>query len=105
MKKTLFLVTAICWCLLSNNLVSAHSGRTDGAGGHCNYSTGYYHYHSGPYAGKSFPSEDCGYEFSDNNTSKTNNTATNDSDGGSIFPVILIGGGIVAYIIYKKRKE
>ena len=88
---------------IPNNVVNAHSGRTDGAGGHCNYTTGYYHYHTGPNAGKSFPSEECGYNSKKDDYSQYNDT-NSDSDS-SMLPLLLIGGGIVAFIIYKKRKE
>lgn len=62
-KLTLFL--AILALLLSLSAVSfAHSGRTDGSGGHWNHSTGEYHYHHGK------PAHDhingvCPYDYED----------------------------------------
>lgn len=39
--------------IISGMIVYAHSGRTDANGGHCDRSTGTYHYHTGEYAGRS----------------------------------------------------
>ena len=48
MKKVIVLI--FTFLLLIGTISYAHKGRTDGYGGHYNYSTGTYHYHSGEYA-------------------------------------------------------
>lgn len=42
--------------------IFAHSGRTDGAGGHTNHSTGEYHYHHG-YPEHQHVNGECPYDF------------------------------------------
>lgn len=48
MKKTIIAIFILVISIAT--LSYAHSGRTDGYGGHYNRSTGTYHYHSGKYA-------------------------------------------------------
>ncbi len=73
MKKTVLICTLIvCLVLPSVVLVTdAHSGRTDGSGGHTNHSTGEYHYHHGYSAHDHYDMDgdgvkDCPYDFDDN---------------------------------------
>lgn len=47
MKKLLLIISAIILLASLALVVKAHSGRTDGAGGHTDHSTGEYHYHHG----------------------------------------------------------
>lgn len=82
MKKVL-LVISILVSLVSITLgVDAHPGRTDGAGGHTDSSTGKYHYHHGYSAHDHYDMDDdgdidCPYEFKD----KTEHIS-NDKDSG-----------------------
>ena len=60
--------------------VFAHSGRTDGAGGHTNSSTGTYHYHHGyddhqHYDMNGDGIEDCPYKFKNATTQKDSNSS------------------------------
>lgn len=69
MKKTmiwLLVVTSIIFSLQMS--VLAHSGRTDGSGGHKNHSTGEYHYHHGKPAHNHYDMDgdgdkDCPYTY------------------------------------------
>ena len=58
MKKIIAVVSCL---LLAFTCASAHSGRTDSAGGHWNRSTGEYHYHHG-YSAHQHPGGVCPYE-------------------------------------------
>ena len=115
MKKLIFLLIVILLFVTIPNIVIAHPGRTDGAGGHCNYSTGYYHYHTGEHKGESYPSEKCGYNFSDNRENGGNNTVNYENEDDYDFfsdtlPVIL-GLCIFGWVIFflsdqiKKMKD
>ncbi len=77
----------------------AHSGRTDGAGGHYNRSTGEYHYHHGKPAHQHINGI-CPY---DSNRSKSNvkndyNNSHADKDRASIFSCI--AGGLFSGFIF-----
>lgn len=73
------------------NTVYAHSGGTDGKGGHYNSSTGEYHYHHGYPAHQHYDMDDdgdidCPHDFKDNtnsnssgNSSGSNNSNSNNS--------------------------
>ncbi len=55
--------------------IHAHPGRTDGAGGHTNHSTGEYHYHHGYNDHQHYDMDgdgiaDCPYDFNDNTSHK-----------------------------------
>lgn len=70
MRKTL--AVSLCFILLLILTVTAraHSGRTDGNGGHTDHSTGEYHYHHGYSAHEHYDMDgdgdiDCPYEFDD----------------------------------------
>ena len=61
------------------SLTLAHSGRTDGKGGHYNRSTGEYHYHHG------YPAHDhengiCPYSYNSKTNSSSSNSSTNQSN-------------------------
>lgn len=71
--KKIFLAISAFAMIASVVLISyAHSGRTDGAGGHTDHSTGEYHYHHGCPAHDHYDMDgdgdiDCPYEY-DNRT-------------------------------------
>lgn len=71
-----------------NISVFAHSGKTDGAGGHYDRDSGDYHYHHGYSAHEHYDMDgdgikDCPYNFDD----KTNHSiTTNNADGGDNMP-------------------
>ena len=67
-------IVTVCLCLP----ISAHSGRTDGKGGHYDRSTGEYHYHHG-YPAHQHPGGVCPYEHDD----KTDHNSGSYSDNGS----------------------
>ena len=69
MRKWFFLL--LCVVCFIPVAASAHSGRTDGSGGHWNRSTGEYHYHHGYSAHDHYDMDgdgiaDCPYDFKDN---------------------------------------
>ena len=82
----------IVLCALSALEAKAHPGRTDGAGGHTDQSTGEYHYHHGYSAHSHYDMDgdgdlDCPYDFDDktNHSSSGNssNNSSNSSNGAS----------------------
>ena len=83
MKKSA-LICALIACLILPTVVlvtSAHSGRTDGSGGHINHSTGKYHYHHGYSAHDHYDMDgdgrkDCPYDF-DDQTDHSNRGSSN----------------------------
>lgn len=75
-KVALFLLTVIL--ALAIVPAYAHSGRTDGKGGHYNRSTGEYHYHHG-YPAHSHTNGICPYENKDAETTKANVYTTKSS--------------------------
>lgn len=82
MKKVLCAMSVIVLLASAVIGVNAHSGRTDGSGGHYNRSTGEYHYHHGYSAHDHYDMDgdgksDCPYEFKNNtnHSSGTNNTS------------------------------
>lgn len=92
---------------VSNNVVNAHSGRTDESGGHCNYATGEYHYHSGPNAGESFFTEKCIGGGNDNDYFYTNNYSNNSTDYNffhdTLLPMIGLAGIItLGFYVFNK---
>ena len=90
MKKILIFILLIILIFYIPISVQAHSGGTDGSGGHYDHSTGDYHYHHG-YPAHDHPNGECPY------TSNSNSSSSNNS--GKI--TALIGGGlIIAFIIW-----
>lgn len=77
MKKNLSALALILLILSSMLLgVNAHSGKTDGSGGHTDHNTGEYHYHHGYSAHDHYDMDgdgdvDCPYDFDD----KTNHSS------------------------------
>lgn len=47
MKRIFLIVACLLLAICITSVAFAHSGRTDGSGGHWNHSTGEYHYHHG----------------------------------------------------------
>lgn len=97
------IICSILCCVFLVPIVSAHSGRTDGNGGHYNSSTGEYHYHHG-YPEHQHINGTCPYNFDD----KTNHGSNSYHNEGapkksksesSIFGSIVIWA-IVAWISY-----
>ena len=73
MRKWFFLL--LCVVCFIPVAASAHSGRTDGSGGHWNRSTGVYHYHHGYSAHDHYDMDgdgkkDCPYEFQNKTTTQ-----------------------------------
>ncbi len=86
MKKAIYFVFLLSFIfLLFFVFSSAHSGRTDGSGGHYNHSTGEYHYHHGKPA-HDHPNGVCPYAQSNNNS----NNSYNDSDFELSFGSVLL---------------
>ena len=91
MKKSL-LIYALIACLILPTVVlvtSAHSGRTDGSGGHTKHSTGEYHYHHGYSAHDHYDidgdgKKDCPYDFHDNAGTASSKTESTPLLGGII---------------------
>lgn len=82
MKKKLCAFFLLTLLMLSSFIaVSAHSGRTDGAGGHYDSSTGEYHYHHG-YPAHQHKNGVCPYDY-DDNTDHSNGTSKETSQGTS----------------------
>lgn len=77
MRKALCLYIALIIALLCPATVYAHSGKTDGSGGHYDHSTGEYHYHHG-YPAHQHENGECPYRFDD----KTGQDS--DGNGGSL---------------------
>lgn len=84
--KRLFKISlvAIVEILLFVIVVTAHSGKTDSAGGHYNNSSGEYHYHHGYSAHQHYDMDgdgvvDCPYDFN-NKTNHNNNSSSNSSN-------------------------
>lgn len=81
----------------------AHSGRTDGQGGHYNRTTGEYHYHHG-YPAHQHEDGQCPYNFDDQtdhgstgrNNDGENSKSNNDTEEKSVLQIIF---EIIAYVI------
>ena len=65
MRYSISILAFICLVLSISFVSSAHSGRTDSAGGHYDSSTGEYHYHHG-YSAHQHPNGVCPYESNEN---------------------------------------
>ena len=83
-RKVLFLISTLAVFASITLAVKAHSGRTDGNGGHFNRSTGEYHYHHGYSAHDHYDMDgdgdkDCPYDFKD----KTDHSSANKSSGSN----------------------
>ena len=118
MKKQ---ITAICIIALVALMfasviqnANAHSGRTDGRGGHTNHSTGEYHYHHGYSAHSHYDMDgdgvvDCPYDFADKTNHSNNSNASiqqaaektsseNNTNSNTDFISVVVG--IIAFGIY-----
>lgn len=76
MRYSISVLVFICLVLSISFVSSAHSGRTDSAGGHYDRSTGEYHYHHG-YSAHQHPNGVCPY--AKNTTKSSSVTETKDS--------------------------
>lgn len=86
MRKRYVAFFLVVLLLILSAPASAHSGRTDGAGGHTNHSTGEYHYHHGKPAHDHYDMDgdgdvDCPYDFDDD----TNHHNSVSGDSGKSF--------------------
>lgn len=89
MKRIIAVVFLLCAFLPT--VAYAHSGRTDGDGGHTNHSTGEYHYHHGYEAHDHYDMDgdgdvDCPFDFVD---MTGQNSGTSSSSSSSTFNEIL----------------
>ena len=85
MKKILLAVSLIALVASFAIIVNAHSGKTDGSGGHIDYATGEYHYHHGYPAHSHYDMDcdgkvDCPYEFKDNTNHSSGNRVETDKE-------------------------
>lgn len=106
LKLMVAMLLVVLLCALSIT-ISAHSGRTDGNGGHYDRSSGEYHYHHGRSAHDHYDINgdgiiDCPYEFEDESDSK--DLDSNDLDLLTIIEAFCLIGGVayVAYYVWKK---
>lgn len=81
MKRLLFVISILALVVSLVLRVEAHPGRTDGAGGHTDHSTGEYHYHHGYSAHQHYDMDgdgkaDCPYNFKDKTTHGSGNSNT-----------------------------
>lgn len=77
-KKALLVISILASIISITLGVDAHSGRTDGAGGHTDHSTGEYHYHHGYSAHDHYDMDgdgdkDCPYKFKDETEHSSDN--------------------------------
>ena len=97
MRKSIFFLVV---CLIFFSLVSiyayAHSGKTDGSGGHYDHSTGDYHYHHGK-AAHYHPNGVCPYSSS----------AETQGQDDTIWGVVLISSAAawLCGLIFKERAD
>ena len=91
MKSKKLLVATIILFLVGCLTFSAfaHSGRTDGSGGHYNHSTGTYHYHHG-YPAHQHTNGVCPYDYEDNADYIDNNDSYDGIPSNVIVIIILI---------------
>lgn len=100
-KKILFatIMLLLIGCLTFSSF--AHSGRTDGSGGHYDSTTGAYHYHHG-YPAHQHTNGRCPYDYDDNTDYNNADYVDNiDSDSGtpSSLLVIMILVAIFAVVV------
>lgn len=81
MKKRIVFVLLVLLIVSAIIPAFAHSGRTDGAGGHTDHSTGEYHYHHG-YPAHQHPNGECPYDFDD----KTDHSSSGSSSSNTYAP-------------------
>lgn len=110
-----FIVIALS--VLGSTPVLAHSGRTDGDGGHYDHSTGEYHYHHG-YPAHQHENGECPYRFDDKTGQDSGDSggslkggysggSNSDSDDPTVYYVLLgaAGIGLLVWFIRKKIQE
>ena len=101
---TLSTILILCLCVPA----SAHSGKTDAAGGHYDSSTGEYHYHHG-YPAHSHDNG-CPYGYDDKTDHSPGNNSANNSSSGShsnssgggwiVIIIIVIIGAVLAFCFW-----
>ena len=84
MKKSFLIVLSLVLLIYMALIVNAHSGKTDGSGGHTDHSSGEYHYHHGYSAHDHYDMDgdgtlDCPYNFYDNTGINSGNNSTSNT--------------------------
>lgn len=79
------LISVLLMLLVVPVVASAHSGKTDGSGGHTDHSTGEYHYHHGYSAHSHYDMDGdgvkgCPYDFKDKTNHSSNNNSQSNED-------------------------
>lgn len=92
MKKILIFFLLFLLIFSLSILVYAHSGGTDGSGGHYDHSTGDYHYHHG-YPAHNHPNGKCPY-------ANSGTTSTNNDNAFGLIITLIIVGLFVLFIIW-----
>lgn len=98
--KTLLILIVLIALFLTLS-VSAHSGRTDGNGGHHDSITGEYHYHCGGHPAHQHANGICPYD----NSIPTGNESQNDSEVIKVFIFFIVVGIIVILFLIKRLIE
>lgn len=90
----IFSVLFVSLTLVSIN-VFAHSGGTDGKGGHYDHSYGTYHYHHG-YPAHSHPNGECPYYSNSDQTTSNDNDNDNGFEGSVLYWI----GHYIVRVVY-----
>lgn len=90
-------ILILCLCIPT----SAHSGKTDAAGGHYDSSTGEYHYHHG-YPAHQHENGDCPYGFKDmtDHSSNSGSHSNSSGEGWIVIIIIVIIGAVLAFCFW-----
>lgn len=93
-------ILILCLCIPT----SAHSGKTDAAGGHYDSSTGEYHYHHG-YPAHQHENGDCPYGFKDmtDHNSNSGSHSNSSGEGWIVIIIIVIIGAVLAFCFWLCR--
>ena len=93
-------ILILCLCIPT----SAHSGKTDAAGGHYDSSTGEYHYHHG-YPAHQHENGDCPYGFKDmtDHSSNSGSHSNSSGEGWIVIIIIVIIGAVLAFCFWLCR--
>ena len=88
MKKILLIISILAVVVSLALCVNAHPGKTDGAGGHTDRSTGEYHYHHGYSAHNHYDMDgdgnlDCPYNFKDKTDHSSGSESGSESSNSS----------------------
>lgn len=75
MKRIFLIVACLLLAICITSVALAHSGRTDGSGGHWNHSTGEYHYHHGKPAHGHINGV-CPYDYEDTTSHRSSSSSS-----------------------------